>query len=177
MWFFCGVCVFTVTSHIVRYATDIGIPHASAAIVVSIMGGISIPGRLAVGKLSDIIGRKQTVFACSLLFAVGMFVLLQTRNLTMLYVFAVVFGLALGGTNSSVGALAADIFNLRSLGVIVGILDAGYGLGGALGPLFAGFVYYSTGTYSLAFILDMVFMAVSAGLILAIKMPEAKTSR
>lgn len=71
--------------------------------------------------------------------------------------FALVFGLGMGGSTPVGTSIQADLFQGKQFGTILGTLNMGYGLGGALGAWFGGYVYDTTGSYGLA--LDAVILA------------------
>ena len=169
MWFLCAFCVYIITTHIVRHAIDLGTAPTGAATILSVVGGISILGRVAIGRVSDIVGRKQAVVSCGLLMAGAMLWLIWSSNLWMLYLFAAIFGFSYGGFTVPITALIGDTFGLRNLGVIMAVLGAGWGIGGALGPAFAGYIFDIRGNYFFAFLAGMLAMLVATGLLLIFK--------
>ena len=84
----------------------------------------------------------------------------------MFYVFAVTFGFMQGGMGASESLLVADIFGLRSFGLIYGVTGCGFTLGAAIGPWVGGFVFDITGTYQPVF-LGCALIAIT-GLILTV---------
>ncbi|GAH27085.1 unnamed protein product [marine sediment metagenome] len=153
IWLFDGFNVFLVFTHLVPHATDIGFSAGEAATILSLMGGISIVGRVIMGRVSDSIGRKTTVIICSLLTAGATVWLIWAQDLWMLYLFALVFGFAEGGLVPSITALVSDIFGLRNIGKILGVQDIGFGIGAAIGPAIGGLIFDIRKDYSLAFLL------------------------
>jgi len=51
------------------------------------------------------------------------------------------------------------------MGAILGALDIGFGVGGALGPAIGGLIFDATNSYFMAFLLGAVVMFISALLI------------
>ncbi len=166
-WFFMaylfvhGICLNLVFTHLVPHVTDVGISAAKAAVILSLLGGFSIPGRLLTGWASDRIGRKVAVIIPALLHA-GTFVgLVYSQELWMFYLFALFFGFSWGGLVPATYALLGDIFGLRSLGIITGVLNNGYGLGAAIGPLMGGFIFDISQDYSMAFLAAAIAMLIA----------------
>jgi len=60
---------------------------------------------------------------------------------------------AYGGSVTSQSPLVAELFGLRSHGLILGVLDVGFTIGAAIGPFLAGYIFDDTGSYQLAFLL------------------------
>lgn len=151
-WLFLSFNVHLITVHLVPYAVDTGISPMGAAIIVSLTAGITLAGRVGVGRISDAIGRKLPAMVCALL-PVGMLLwLIWSRELWMFYVFALVFGLSWGGLTTMITALIGDVFGTRNLGAIMGVMSAGWSLGAAGGPAIGGFIFDASGSYGMAFV-------------------------
>ncbi|MBI4187510.1 MAG: MFS transporter [Chloroflexi bacterium] len=166
IWSLGGFCYYIIAAHAVPYAGDLGIAPTMAALVLSIFAGASIIGSVLVGVVSDRVGRKKTVASCSLLMAAAMLLLGVSSSLWMLYLSAVLSGFAFGGFIAPLGALTGDTFGLRHLGKIAAVLEAGWMLGGAIGPALAGYLFDISGNYLFAFMAGMAAALASAGLVL-----------
>ncbi|MEO1842619.1 MAG: MFS transporter, partial [Pseudomonadota bacterium] len=70
-----------------------------------------------------------------------------------LFVFAFVYGIGHGGFFAIASPSVAEYFGTRSHGVIFGIVMFTGSIGGTLGPWLSGWLYDSTGTYDIAFLL------------------------
>ncbi len=173
--FLLALCIHLVLTHIVPHAMDLGINPVQAASILSLIGGISIPGRLLMGKASDSIGRKQAILICILLMVGAMLWLIQSSELWTLYLFAAVFGFSYGGVTPPLSAFISDIFGLRHLGVIMAVTGSGWGIGAAVGPALAGYIFDTNGNYTFAFIIGMIAILTAAALILFMRTPTAKT--
>lgn len=152
MLFCFGFCMFTTIVHIVPHATDINTSAASAARLLAVIGGIAIVGRIFLGNLADKIGSRSIFIIGFILMSAAFFLLVPARALWMLYVFAVTFGFIQGGVGASESLLVADIFGLKSFGLIYGVAGCGFTLGAAVGPWLGGFVFDITGKYQLVFL-------------------------
>jgi MFS family permease len=144
----------TTLVHIVPHAVGMGIQSTSAALIISIIGGVSIGGRLLAGSGADRIGNKMTWVLCLALMSVSFFWLLITDELWMFYLFAIIFGLGYGGLSVLISPMVAEYFGLSSHGVIMGVVIMFGGTAGmAIGPVIAGYIHDVTGSYQLAFII------------------------
>jgi len=74
------------------------------------------------------------------------------KEVWMLYLFAIIFGFGYGGLAALMSPVAAELFGLRSLGAIVGVVMFSFTLGGAIGPLLAGSIFDISGSYKQAFL-------------------------
>jgi MFS family permease len=70
-------------------------------------------------------------------------------------------GLGYGGVSVVYAASAADLYQGRHFGKILGLLDIGFGLGAALGTYMAGLLFDWLQSYHLMFYLMMVSIGVS----------------
>ncbi len=164
-WVLFSLCVYMIITHIVPHSTDMGIPAMKAATILSLIGAVSIPGRLLMGRISDSIGRKKTSIICAFFLAGTILWLTFSKDLWMFYLFAVVFGFFYGGLDVCTAGLVGDLFGLRHIGTLMGTLSAGWSLGGAAGPLIGGLVYDMTHDYTVAFSLNIVAMILFALLV------------
>jgi len=169
IWIFFASNLFLVMTHLVRHARDIDFSPMEAATVLSLLGGISIAGRVLAGIASDRIGRKLTAIICTLLQAGAMVWLIWAQDLWMLYLFALVYGFTFGGTSPVMAALVSDTFGLGRIGAIFGLLEISFGVGAAIGPLMGGLIFEARGSYSLAFLLVAATMLIVTLLISLIR--------
>ena len=159
-------CLVTVTVHIVPICIDQGLSPATAAQVLSTIGGASILGRILFGGSFDRFGAKRSLSLC---FAVllGSVLWLQVADVAwMLFVFALGYGAAHGGFFTLLSPSVAEYFGTRAHGVIFGAIFFGGSVGGTLGPLVAGRLFDISGSYDSAFLVLTGFSLF--GLILAL---------
>jgi MFS family permease len=87
----------TVMVHIVAHATDINITATAAAVILSVIGFVSIASKVGMGSMGDKIGNRQTMIIVFILVSLSFFWLIIAGELWMLYLFAAIFGLGYGG--------------------------------------------------------------------------------
>ena len=150
-----GVVAFqVVTTHQVAHAADQGIDPRRAASIFGLVGVYQLAGNLAGGALSDRWGRQRVFLAGSLLGLVAVVALAKVSgagDIWKLHVFAVAMGLGFGARISLLSAIPADAFGGPRFGLILGLLQAGSGLGGFLGPTLGGVLFDVSGSYTVAF--------------------------
>ena len=175
LYVFLSFVVQMVMVHLRVYAIDIGIAPMVAATILGFAGGISILGRIALGSLSDKIGRRVCFFIAYLLMAVMMLWLMEARQPWQFYLFSAIFGFSYGGCIPLFPAIIADWFGTKSHGTIYGAIMLATGIGGALGPLLAGYIHDTKGSYSIAIIIGAIVLFVGMVCSFVIKTPhEAK---
>jgi len=168
-WVFLSFSVHLIFVHIVPYAIDMGISPMDASFILSLIGVANILGRVVLGKLSDTIGRKSMAITCDLIQFGALIWLIWARQSWMLYIIALIFGFTFGGSSTMITIFIGDIFGTRSLGAIMGILTAGFGLGAAIGPAVGGYIFDVSGQYFAAFATGSVSLLVAACLMALIK--------
>jgi len=176
IWFFYAFCLFTVMTHVVRHAIDLGIPSMQAASILSVSGLANIPSRILMGIVSDRFGRKLAALISALLMAAAMFLLTESSSLWMFYVVAAVFGAGYGGLSPGITPIVGDTFGVRHIGTIIGSLEIGWVLGAAVGPALAGYIFDTTGRYYLAFLFGGIAALIIMVLIFLLRVPKAKTT-
>lgn len=172
MYVFHAFVVQMVMVHLKAYAIDFGIAEMTAATALGLVGGTSIAGRMVIGSLSDRIGRKACFFVAYLLMAVMLLWLIEARQPWQFYLFSSVYGFAYGGNVPLFPAVVADWFGTKFHGTIYGTLMLATGIGGAIGPLLAGYIYDTRGSYNIAIIIGAVVLFIALGCSFVIKAPH-----
>jgi MFS family permease len=176
VFFFLLFCIQMVMVHLVNYATDLGINSLVAAGLVSIIGIISIPGRLVMGAASDRLGMHNVLVLVCCLVAISLVCLIFTRQVWAFYFFAVFFGFAYGGEVPQIPLFVGAIGGTKSLATLIGLTLFIGNIGGALGPLVAGKVYDLSTHYQWAFAIGAGAACISAILAVVLKVTRPKTS-
>jgi sugar phosphate permease len=156
-----------VTAHQVAFLQDTGLTLESASTIAGVVLGMSMGGRLAVGWASENARHLHAILSlCLVIQAVGVGSLLSLDILGFwaVAVFVPLFGLSHGGLVVLWPLTVGHDFGLRSFGAIAGVLGTvAASLGGAVGPVVAGAIYDSTGSYQGAFYLFIALLLVGAG--------------
>jgi MFS family permease len=174
-WTICGVyfvilvCVYTILMHIVQHAIDLGISAPDAAKVLASIGGVSIAGRFLMGAAGDRIGNREALFICLLFLLTGLIWLQLAKKLWMFYLFAAAYGFAHGGFFALASPLLAGLFGTRSHGLIFGIVIFCSTIGGAIGPLMAGYFFDVTKSYMIVFLILAAMSIIGLILTLSLK--------
>ncbi|MFC1937845.1 MFS transporter [Chloroflexota bacterium] len=145
-----------VVVHIVIHAIGLGISATVAASVMSIGAAVSIPGRIMAGAVADRIGNKRAMAILYLGGFLSFILLLFARELWLLYLFSIIFGLSGWATGAMKPALTAELFGLRAHGTIIACTGLATTIGGAVGPVLAGYLYDVSGSYQSTFLICIV---------------------
>ncbi len=162
-FFLLGLAEQIAIAHQVYFFRDIGYEPMMAASIFSVFGVAFILGNLC-SFLSDRLGREK-VFIPSCLLSAGaaslLFLMSDTSQPWMPFLFAVCFGLGLGAAAPVFYATVADLFHGRHFGSIQGTVVLGFSLGGAIAPWLAGLLHDKTGSYFVSFIILLASLLVS----------------
>lgn len=151
-------------THQVAHAVDRGFEQTAVVWLFAFGAGCMMAGNLLGGWLSDQFGRGWIFAVGSIVVIGGIGGLLMLRGpddwpLLVLYTAS---GFGFGMRIAQLSAIPADAFSGPHLGAILGVVQAGGGLGGAIGPVLGGWLFDVTGDYRLAFTAAAVAVAGSA---------------
>jgi MFS family permease len=167
--YFCGMFAwYAVQVHQTQYVVEIGFSTTHAAWALGGVSLVGIPGQIALGYVSDRIGREWvwTVGSLGFVFCYLALLGLGREPTPMLLVLMVVAQGMLGyGLTSVIGAIPAEIFQGPYYGTIFGTLMLAAIVGGATGPWLTGVLHDATGSYTLAFGTAIGCSVLSAGAI------------
>jgi MFS family permease len=167
--FLCGLFSwYAVQIHQTKYLVEIGFSPIVAAWALGWVSLAGIPGQIALGHLSDRIGREWVWTVGSLGFVLCYASLLLLRNSPtpwLLYFMVASQGMLGYGLTSVIGAIPAEIFEGRHYGTIFGMLMLASIVGGAAGPWLTGALHDATGSYTIAFWIAIGCSALSAAAI------------
>jgi MFS family permease len=148
--------------HLAPYATDQGLSRIEGVWLVGLIGVGSTLGRFVLGGLADRIGRDRSLALIMLLNGLALAYWSVAQGFTALAIFALVFGLFYGGFVALVPAFTADLFGLRAMSAVLGVLYTSVAFGTLLGPTLAGWVFDTTGSYTWPILICTAGCVVSA---------------
>ncbi|HMC75681.1 MAG TPA: MFS transporter [Vicinamibacterales bacterium] len=131
---------------------DLQFSQTAAASIASTVLACSIAGRLLMGWLADRMPRKHVMLLIYVLIAGSIPLLFFAESTAALYAFAVIFGLGLGGEYMIIPLMAAELFGVRVLGRLLGVILTADGVAEATFPLLVGRLRDTTGSYQTGFV-------------------------
>jgi MFS family permease len=164
--------IAAVIAHLIPFLEDRGLSPQLAAVILSATLGISILGRIIVGYLSDRMPLKYLATFLFLLQAGGLLLLLKADSEVLLWVFAFIFGLAIGGLFVLAPLLIGKYFGTTSFGELYGGIWALTTIGWAGGPPLAGYIFDLTRSYNIALLLFIAMTILAIIFSLFIKPPK-----
>jgi sugar phosphate permease len=130
---------------------DLQYTQQEAANVLSIVLGSSIIGRLLMGWLADRMAKKYVMMLIYALVALAIPMLYFANTEGVIYIFAFLFGVALGGDYMIIPLMAAELFGVKVMGRVMGLVITVDGLAEAFAPMLAGWLRDQSGSYANGF--------------------------
>lgn len=130
-----------INQHLKLYLRDLSFTQSQAAHIMSLVLLMSLAGRVLMGMLADIIQRKYVMILIYMIVAFSIPLLLMPEFPGRIYLFAVIFGIGLGGDYMIIPLMAGDLFGIRTLGRVMGIILVADGLAESLAPMMVGALY------------------------------------
>ncbi len=167
----------TVLIHLVPHLTDLGISPATAASCLGFTAALGVIGKIVFGSLTDIIEKRFVAILSYAFQLVGLIILLNAREMWLVYLFCVCFGFGMGGVIPIHQSFLGECFGRGSFGAIYGLMAPFTVLFQALGQPFAGYVFDTTGSYHLAFSLFIINYFLAAIIIFFVRGQSRKSEK
>jgi MFS family permease len=159
-----GFALMGIIQNQVAHLTDIGFSVAIAATIVGVVGIANSIGKLGFGYISDRIKAKYA-WAIVIIIQIISIILLMNLRITspivMVWIYAIIMGIGLGGWLPTMSLLVSSSFGLAAFGTIFGINSMVNMFGSSTGPLFAGYMFDVNGSYNIAFLTFLVLYIVA----------------
>jgi MFS family permease len=153
--YFCAMFSwYAVQVHQTKYLIEVGFEPGEAAWALGLVSLVAVPGQIALGHLSDRIGREWVWMIGNVGFVICYLCLLALWSAPtplLLYLMVIAQGTLGYSLTSVMGPIPAEIFEGPHYGAIFGAVMVTAILGGAAGPWITGITYDTTGTYVVAF--------------------------
>ena len=130
---------------------DVHYGQGAATRVLSLVLAMSMVGRLLMGWLADWLPKKYVMMLIYVIVAAAIPFLFASGSAGMMYAFAILFGIGLGGDWMIVPLIAAENFDTKLLGRLLGIILTVGGIAEAFAPWLVGHIRDVTGSYSNGF--------------------------
>src|SRR6185503_8342752 len=148
--------------------------QAQAARVVSLVLAFSLVGRLLMGWLADRYTKKYVMLLIYLLVASSIPLLFFASTPGAIYLFAIVFGIGLGGDYMIIPLMAAELFGVRVMGRLMGVILTADGVAEATVPMLVGNLRDKTASYTVGFTVLIALALVGAIAVASLPKPETK---
>jgi sugar phosphate permease len=153
---------------------DLGLSQMSVAQIQSLVLFSSLIGRVLMGVLADRWPRKRVMLLIYAIVAASIPLLFIADRPWARPLFAVLFGIGLGGDYMIIPLMAADLFGVATLGRLLGIVLTADGVGEAAAPMLVAHMRDARGSYAAGFSVLIGLAAIGA---MAVAMLPARDSR
>lgn len=162
-YFVCGLQVVFIGLHLPAYLADKGMPLSLGAQALAIVGLFNVIGSLSAGVLGGRFPKKWLlagIYVARSLVMIGF--LLAPLSVYSVWVFAALMGLLWLSTVPLTNGLVGEIYGVRHLGLLGGVVFFGHQIGSFLGAWLGGRIYDLTGHYDWAWVMVIAFGAFAA---------------
>ncbi|MDO8361107.1 MAG: MFS transporter [Devosia sp.] len=169
-FFVCGFHLAFINVHMPAYLVQCGLPPEVGSWSIAVIGLFNIVGSLLSGYLGSRFPKQLllSMIYFSRAVAIGLFVLFPVTEASAL-VFSAAMGLLWLSTVPLTAGLVSLFFGARYMGMLYGIAFLSHQIGSFVGVWLGGYVYDTTGSYSLVWYLGILLGLGSAAINLPIK--------
>ena len=152
-FFVCGFQVAFIQVHLPAYLLDLKLPPAVGAAALALIGLFNVAGSFAAGYLGGRYSKKYLLSSIYLLRAaiIALFLWLPVTPLSV-YLFAGGIGFLWLGTVPLTNGLVGQIFGVRFLSTLFGIVFLSHQIGSFTGVWLGGYLFDHTGSYALVWL-------------------------
>ena len=148
--------------------------QVQAARVASLVLAFSLVGRLLMGWLADRYTKKYVMLLIYMLVAASIPLLFFAGSPGAIYLFAIIFGIGLGGDYMIIPLMAAELFGVKVMGRLMGVILTADGVAEATVPMLVGNLRDQTASYTVGFSVLIALALFGAIAISFLPKPEAK---
>jgi len=144
----CGFQTVFIMLHLPAYLLDKGMTPVTGMIALALIGFFNIIGSYLAGYFGGLYSKKNLLAYIYLLraAAIGLFMVLPITPATV-YIFAAAMGSLWLGTVPLTNGLVAQIFGVKYLSTLFGIVFLGHQIGSFIGAWLGGYVFDLSGSY------------------------------
>lgn len=153
------------------FSIDLKYSQQQSANIISLVLAASILGRLLMGWLADRMPKKYVMILIYSIVAGSIPLLYLANTPGVIYLFAFIFGIGLGGDYMIIPLMAAELFGVKVMGRVMGLILTFDGIAEAFSPMLVGWMRDKGGSYANGFALLMVLGVIG---IIAVSMLQNK---
>ncbi|MGC1439330.1 MAG: MFS transporter, partial [Burkholderiaceae bacterium] len=157
-YFVCGLQVVFIGLHLPVYLQDNGFSGNVGAMALALIGLFNIVGSLLSGYFGQTLSKKWMLVAIYLARSAVMaaFVLVPVSEYSI-YLFSATMGLLWLSTVPLTSSLVGQVWGVKYLGMLGGVIFLGHQLGSFVGAWMGGRLYDQTGSYDIAWMVVIAF--------------------
>lgn len=172
----CCTCMSVPLMHLVPLVQDAGFPAEDASSVIFAMMVTAIFGRVAFGKLADVIGAVPAYMTATAWMTLMVFGFVWLESLSAFYVYAIVYGFGYAGVMTGVLTTVRALTPVQHRGSAMGIIGMfgwfGHAIGGYLGGLLHDLTGAHDAAYAVAAVAGLLNLIIVSTLLRGSRRPE-----
>ena len=161
-----GAAVDALIVYQVSVTARAGLALGIAAAVAGFRGLAQLAGRLPLTGLVSRLGARNTLVLAYAVGAIATLLLFVSGKLAPALLMSLFAGASVGAVYTLQGVYAYELIDPSHLGMVLGIQQAVFAIGGAIGPVAAGALLEATGSYTPAITIITAGFAAAAGVLL-----------
>jgi MFS family permease len=149
-YFVCGFQVVFIGAHLTPYLRDKAVPAHVGVTALALIGLFNVLGTYGAGVLGQRLPKRKVLAAIYFLRSVviGLFLFIPLSHLSV-YLFAAAIGVLWLSTVPPTNAIVAQVYGVKYLGLLGGIIFFSHQVGSFLGAWLGGKAFDATGSYNL----------------------------
>jgi MFS family permease len=149
--FACGYSMNLLGTHGVPMLMDHGFDMMTSSFGIGLIGFAAIFSTLVLGRLSDVVQRKNILSTIYLIRGLGFFALVSVSVKWELYMAATLGGVVWAGSVALSSAIMADLYGVRLVGILYGWAYLAHQVAGMISSWLGGWAYERFHTHWIAF--------------------------
>ena len=167
-----SVAIVTLALHLVPKLTDTGMSPTAAAFVQQFSVLVALPAQFISGYLADRFPKTLMIAFFLALQGAGILVIALFDSVAMAYIFALMYGIGFGGRSPLTTAIRGEYFGRKAFATIMGISQFPMNIAMIFAPLFAGYMFDTTGSYIVPFTTFAALTFMGAVMMLFVRKPK-----
>ena len=169
--------LFAVLFHQVAYMQDKGLSLADATLIATVLAGFAILGKMMYGLLAERFAPRLVLAAAMVPAGLCLLLLVTGFNREILLIYAVLYGLTMGGFIPMLNVVLAQYFGREHMGAIRGVATPIANVAGSTSPFVVGLMWQRLGDYDVSFALLGAFWSIGGVIVLMARQPREPAAR
>jgi sugar phosphate permease len=157
------------------FSLDLKYSQSQSANIISLVLLSSIIGRVLMGWLADKFPKKYVMILIYTLVAASIPLLYFASTPGVIYLFAFIFGMGLGGDYMIIPLMAAELFGVKIMGRVMGLVLTADGLAEAFSPMLVAKLHDISGNYANGFVVLIILAVI--GIIAVAMLPKNRDKK
>ena len=170
-----SVAIVTLALHLVPKLTAMGMTLTGAGPVVLTYTIVALPSQFLSGYFADRLPKTLMIAIFLAIQGVAITIIAFADSVLLAYIFALLYGIGFGGRNPLTTAIRGEYFGRKAFATIMGISQFPMNIGMIGAPLFAGYMFDTTNSYTVPFSVFAILTFFGAFLMLFVKKPQKST--